>query len=128
MGESVIECLINARFNRVRDELTFNADDKTHTSESPMSVLRKKKRKGIWENWQFINILSSSSENPYEKLLLPPLDDNPWTSILFPEMKMNNLKNNHQNSTSHITINIIQFKSSPPFWKKTTIKQNGNVK
>ena len=36
MGESVIECLINARFNTVRDELTFNADDKTHTSESPM--------------------------------------------------------------------------------------------
>ena len=35
-GESVIEYLINARFNRVRDELTFNADDKTHTSVSPM--------------------------------------------------------------------------------------------
>ena len=44
-GGSVIECLINARFNTVRDELTFNADDKTHTSESPMSVFRKKREK-----------------------------------------------------------------------------------
>ena len=49
MGESVIECLINARFNRVRDELTFNADDKTHTSESPMSVLRKEEREKEFE-------------------------------------------------------------------------------
>ena len=48
-GESVIECLINARFNRVRDELTFNADDKTHTSESPMSVLRKEEREKEFE-------------------------------------------------------------------------------
>ena len=48
-GESVIECLINARFNTVRDELTFNADDKTHTSESPMSVLRKREREKEFE-------------------------------------------------------------------------------
>ena len=31
------------RFNTVRDELTFNADDNEHTSESPIKHFKKGK-------------------------------------------------------------------------------------
>ena len=66
------------RFNTVRDELTFNADDNEHTSESPMKHFRKVK---TLKHYEFINILSLSDGRKYEKLLFPRLEDSPRTRM-----------------------------------------------
>ena len=67
------------RFNTVRDELTFNADDNEHTSESPKKHFRTKVR--TLKHYEFINILSLSDERSYEKLLVPRLEDSPRTRM-----------------------------------------------
>ena len=66
------------RFNTVRDELAFNADDNEHTSESPIKHFRKVK---TLKHYEFINILSLSDGRSYEKLLFPPLEDSPRTRM-----------------------------------------------
>ena len=69
------------RFNTVRDELTFNADDNEHTSESPKKHFRKVK---TLKHYEIIYILPSYDGRKYEKLLFPRLsEDNPETLMLF---------------------------------------------
>ena len=67
------------RFNTVRDELTFNADDNEHTSKSPIKHFREKVR--TLKHYEFINILPLSDGRSYEKLLFPHLEDSPRTRM-----------------------------------------------